>query len=637
MFIISVASLLLYHISQFYKRKDNAPLGHKRDFMISKKFIIDYMNLFFPYNSEKHDKFMRIIEDFTNQYIEAANMAVLAVDKDRKIVMVNHLASALLETAGASLIDHRVEDVLPDSPLKEITCENYMSIPKQFEMQGKTLYAERSPITHDDTVLAVASFFYNITDTTNTSESLNQAHKNELFLNEIIDNSYDGIYITDNKGKTILVNKAYERISGISRSQLIGEYIQNLVSSGLISTSITKDVVSGKKTVTRTQTNANNKEVLITGTPIFDTLGNVRHVITNVRDITELISLNNKLQAEITRADMYQSQLLKESSDENIAYGSREFENVLSISKKISKMDSTVLILGETGVGKEIIAQYIHKHSNRENKPYIKINCGAIPQNLLESELFGYVPGAFTGASSKGKPGLFELADTGTLFLDEIGELPINLQSALLRVLQDGEVTRVGSSKSNKVDVRIITATNRDLEEMIEEGTFRSDLYYRLNVVSVNIPPLRERKADIPFLAEKTIQDLNKKYKVEKALTPNFIQLLMRKDWPGNIRELKNFIEKQFVLSDDNIIDVPAAHNQFKATEKSNASENGAGLPQQDLHLPTYAEAKEAMERDLFKRALEQGKSTYKAAALLDMSQSTFFRKYKELFPNGVE
>ena len=637
MFIISVASLLLYHISQFYKRKDNAPLGHKRDFMISKKFIIDYMNLFFPYNSEKHDKFMRIIEDFTNQYIEAANMAVLAVDKDRKIVMVNHLASALLETAGASLIDHRVEDVLPDSPLKEITCENYMSIPKQFEMQGKTLYAERSPITHDDTVLAVASFFYNITDTTNTSESLNQAHKNELFLNEIIDNSYDGIYITDNKGKTILVNKAYERISGISRSQLIGEYIQNLVSSGLISTSITKDVVSGKKTVTRTQTNANNKEVLITGTPIFDTLGNVRHVITNVRDITELISLNNKLQAEITRADMYQSQLLKESSDENIAYGSREFENVLSISKKISKMDSTVLILGETGVGKEIIAQYIHKHSNRENKPYIKINCGAIPQNLLESELFGYVPGAFTGASSKGKPGLFELADTGTLFLDEIGELPINLQSALLRVLQDGEVTRVGSSKSNKVDVRIITATNRDLEEMIEEGTFRSDLYYRLNVVSVNIPPLRERKADIPFLAEKTIQDLNKKYKVEKALTPNFIQLLMRKDWPGNIRELKNFIEKQFVLSDDNIIDVPAAHNQFKAAEKSNASESGTGLPPQDLHLPTYAEAKEAMERDLFKRALEQGKSTYKAAALLDMSQSTFFRKYKELFPNGVE
>ena len=604
--------------------------------MISKKFIIDYLNRFFPYDNETHNHFLKIIQNFTDQYIEAANMAVLAVDKNRKIVMVNHLASALLETAEAQMIDQYIEDVLPDSPLTNVTYENYMSLPKQFIVSGKTLYAERTPIIHEDTTIAIASFFYNITDTLTISENLNQAHKNELFLNEIIDNSYDGIYITDREGKTILVNKAYERISGISRAQLIGEKIQNLVSAGLISTSITKDVVSSKKTVTRTQTNANDKNILITGAPIFDTLGNVRHVITNVRDITELISLSNKLQAEINRADMYQNQLLKESSDENIVYGSREFENVLSISKKISKMDSTVLILGETGVGKEIIAQYIHKQSNRENKPYIKINCGAIPQNLLESELFGYVPGAFTGASAKGKPGLFELADTGTLFLDEIGELPINLQSALLRVLQDGEVTRVGGAKSKKVDVRIITATNRDLEEMIEEGTFRSDLYYRLNVVSVNIPPLRERKADIPFLAEKTIQDLNTKYKVEKALSPNFIQLLMRKDWPGNIRELKNFIEKQFVLSDENIIDIPAPHGQVNQNREDSYPEDAESASSQ-TQLPTYAQAKENMEKDLFQKALKQGKSTYKAAALLDMSQSTFFRKYKELFPNGIE
>ena len=206
--------------------------------------------------------------------------------------------------------------------------------------------------------------------------------------------------------------------------------------------------------------------------------------------------MNKKLQAEIDRADLYQSQLMKESSDENIVCNSQEFSSILNIARKISRMDSTVLILGETGVGKEIVAQYIHKHSMRDDKPYIKINCGAIPQNLLESELFGYVPGAFTGASAKGKSGMFELADAGTLFLDEIGELPINLQSALLRVLQDHEVTQqVGGQKSKKVDVRIVAATNiQNLEQMIEEGTFRSDLYYRLNVVSINIPPLRERK-----------------------------------------------------------------------------------------------------------------------------------------------
>ena len=208
--------------------------------------------------------------------------------------------------------------------------------------------------------------------------------------------------------------------------------------------------MESKRSITRTQTNANDKEVIITGTPVFDEFGNVRHVITNVRDITELITLNNKLQAEINRADLYQKQLLNESSDKNIVYGSREFENVLNIAKKISKMDSTVLVLGETGVGKEIIAQYIHKQSNRSNKPYIKINCGAIPQNLLEPNCSDTFPGAFTGASSKGKLGLFELADTGTLFLDEIGELPINLQAALLRVLQDGEVTRIGGSKEQE-------------------------------------------------------------------------------------------------------------------------------------------------------------------------------------------
>lgn len=345
--------------------------------------------------------------------------------------------------------------------------------------------------------------------------------------------------------------------------------------------------------------------------------------------------MNKKLQAEIDRADLYQSQLMKESSDENIVCNSQEFSSILNIARKISRMDSTVLILGETGVGKEIVAQYIHKHSMRDDKPYIKINCGAIPQNLLESELFGYVPGAFTGASAKGKSGMFELADTGTLFLDEIGELPINLQSALLRVLQDHEVTRVGGQKSKKVDVRIVAATNQNLEEMIEEGTFRSDLYYRLNVVSINIPPLRERKDDIPKLAEKTLDDLNQKYGVQKVMSQHFIQHLLRCDWPGNIRELKNFIEKQFVLSDENILDAPVG-SSYVAEQKEELLPPAAETAAPEA-LPTYAQAKESMERDLIRRAMEQGGSTYKAAALLDMSQPTFFRKYKELFPDGIE
>ena len=608
------------------------PTGHIWFRMISKTFMADYVGPLFP-DAIGNAKAVDTINEFTDPYIESANTAILAIDRNKKIVIVNSLAASLLEISEAVLLDSYIDEVLPDIPISGIDQGNYNSLPKQFEYNDKTLYTERAPIYRGDKLIAIASFFHDMTDTVVTSQRLNQAYKNELFLHEIIDNSYDGIYITDRTGKTVLVNKSYERISGINRSQLIGEYMQNLVEQGIISTSITKDVVESKDTITRTQTNANNKEVVITGTPVFDDFGNVRHVITNVRDVTELMTLNKKLQTQIDRADFYQQQLLNKSSDGNIVYNSSEFEGALNIAKKISNMDSTVLVLGETGVGKEIIAQYIYKQSSRSDKPYIKINCGAIPQNLLESELFGYVPGAFTGASSKGKIGLFELADTGTLFLDEIGELPINLQASLLRVLQDGEVTRIGDSKSRKVDVRIITATNRDLEEMIEEGTFRSDLYYRLNVVSIVIPPLRERKDDIPPLAEKTIKDLNIKYKSEKSLSPGFIDALMKRDWPGNIRELKNFIEKQFVLSDSNVIDAPDAYPP-QHQPKAFASDLPA---EEDDTLPTYAEAKEAMERTLFERAMSKGKSTYKAAALLGMSQPTFFRKYKELFPEGIK
>lgn len=600
--------------------------------MISRTFITEYLKLFFPNYDERYLDLLEIISDFTDPYIEASNMAIIALDQNKRIVMVNQLAATLFNTSETALLEQEVGQALP----VKVTLDNYAALPKEFSMGEKTVHAERTPIIHDEKTIAVVSFLYEHSDTDTTDQRSIETQKHMQFLNEIIENSYDGIYITDSSGKTILVNKAYERNFGVPRSQLIGEYMKDLVAKGILSTSITQDVVEKKEVITRTQTNANNKEVFITGNPIFDEEGNVHHVITNVRDITELISLNKKLQAEIDRADLYQSQLMKESSDENIVCNSQEFSSILNIARKISRMDSTVLILGETGVGKEIVAQYIHKHSMRDDKPYIKINCGAIPQNLLESELFGYVPGAFTGASAKGKSGMFELADTGTLFLDEIGELPINLQSALLRVLQDHEVTRVGGQKSKKVDVRIVAATNQNLEEMIEEGTFRSDLYYRLNVVSINIPPLRERKDDIPKLAEKTLENLNQKYGVHKVMSPHFIRHLLRGDWPGNVRELRNFIEKQFVLSDETILDAPVT-SSFAAKQTPSTEEENSSLPSIETPLPTYAQARETMERDLIKRAMKQGGSTYKAAALLDMSQPTFFRKYKEHFPDGIE
>ncbi len=270
------------------------------------------------------------------------------------------------------------------------------------------------------------------------------------------------------------------------------------------------------------------------------------------------------------------------------------------------------------------MAQYIHRHSQNDASPFVKTNCGAISKYLLESELFGYAPGAFTGASPKGKMGLFELADNGTLFLDEVGELPLELQTALLRVLQDGELTRVGDTVVRKVNVRIIAATNRDLEAMTASGEFRQDLYFRLNVINLQIPPLRERRSDIPLLAEKMLSTLNEKYGENKVMTEGFLNSLLDKEWPGNIRELNNYIERQFVLSDETILDNP--------DNTVSGSNTGGNISVKGL--PSMHEAKLELESILIARAMEEAGSTHKAAALLKMSQPTFYRRYKQLFPD---
>ena len=315
----------------------------------------------------------------------------------------------------------------------------------------------------------------------------------ETYLESIFESSYDGIYITDREGLTLKVNQAFERITGVSRENLVGRYMEDLVKEGTFSCFITRDVVEQKRPVTLRQTVKDNCNLIITGSPIFDEAGEVEMVITNVRDITELVELEKKLKLTQMASTRYQEELFKEVSAGHFVCESPALKSVVKLAGLVAPRDSSVLILGETGVGKEVLARYIHESSGRKGNNYIKINCGSIPPNLLESELFGYAPGAFTGASSKGKVGMFELADEGTLFLDEIGELPLELQSSLLRVLQDGEVTRVGDTRSKKINVRLITATNRVLEDMVAQGTFRRDLYYRLNVISLTVPPLRER------------------------------------------------------------------------------------------------------------------------------------------------
>ncbi len=439
------------------------------------------------------------------------------------------------------------------------------------------------------------------------------------FMVSVIENSYDGIYITNSKGETLYVNKAYERLVGKKREYFVGKTMDELVSSGYMNTHITKEVVEKGETITATEQLISGKEVIITGSPICNENGIIDAVVTNVRDISQIIKLENEARRNEEVMDIYRKRYLGCSALNNdIVCKSASSIKLFNMAHKVAAKDSTVLLTGETGVGKEVVAKYIHVNSKRKDNNYIKLNCGAIPANLLESELFGYVGGAFTGADPKGKAGMFELAHNGTLFLDEIGELPLALQSSLLRVLQEGETTRVGSTKVKKVNVRIIAATNRNLEQMLEEGTFRKDLYYRLNVISLKIPPLRERREDIPGLVELLINKLNSKYGERKHSSSSFVFQLMAMEWPGNIRELFNFVERQFIISDSDIL---------SSIENLDFDSYSDVVDEDNFNMNKIINSVEA---SLMKSALDKSKNTNEAAKLLGISQPTFSRKYNK-------
>ena len=356
----------------------------------------------------------------------------------------------------------------------------------------------------------------------------------------ILNSIYDGLYITDGQANTILINRAYEEVSGLRREDVLGKSMQEIVATGMIDRSGSLGVLKTRKPVTLEQTFRTGKQALITSTPHFDSSGEITMIITVVRDMTEIYGLQRKYQEseERRRSEMEFLQRNQRFVSRMVAADPRTLE-VLARAQKVATLDTTVLLLGETGVGKEQFARYIYENSARARQSFIGINCGAIPASLIESELFGYEKGAFTGASKEGKMGVFESADKGTVFLDEVGDLPLEMQVHLLRVLQEMQVRRVGGVRSISVDVRIVAATNEDLERRVEEGSFRRDLYYRLNTLPVLIPPLREREGDLLLLIDHFCRNIGASF----TLSPELERLLLAHQWRGNIRELRNVVE----------------------------------------------------------------------------------------------
>ncbi|CAG35084.1 sigma-54 interaction domain-containing protein [Desulfotalea psychrophila] len=483
------------------------------------------------------------------------------------------------------------------------------------------------PYYHEDQVFALTWFWLDVATKTRSvfAYSMPMQHLGQDAIIEfqeldiLFESMHDGVWVIDGDGITLRVNKAMERIAGVRAEDVIGKHVTAAVEMGLTTTCITLKALETKKPQTRFDDYSNGIRCLNTSTPIFDDDGRVWRVIACIRDISELEDLERKLNKAEMEAKLYRDRLRSlETPGEYLgtSLATRQLEKDV---QKSANVDAPVLLLGETGTGKTMTATNIHSRSVRRDKPFVTLNCGAIPADLLEAELFGYESGAFSGASEKGKPGMFELADGGILFLDEIGELPLHMQVKILHVLDGSGYRRLGGTKLHMPNVRIVAATNQSLENLIEAGRFREDLYYRLRVIVVNIPPLRERVEDIPLLVAHFLGRANKKYGLYKSMAPEVLDALVAHPWPGNVRELRATIQLLAAMSDSDLIkitDVPGC--LCIASNK----ESVHPLPRQSLK-----DAVEDLEIRLIGNALLECKSTYKAAKVLGVSQSTVVRK----------
>lgn len=375
----------------------------------------------------------------------------------------------------------------------------------------------------------------------------------QQFLQQIIDNSFDSIFVTDRYGNVLLANAGTGKFMETKTEEMVGKNVQDFVKKGVYDWSPTMKAIATRSVVSGLVRNNHGDRQMATSKPLMDENGDIIMVITNARDKDLVDQYITALEKERTIVHRYKTAVkyLSEvdSGNKELVAESPQMRKIIKTSNVIAKTDSTVMLIGETGTGKEVMARHIHRNSLRSKEPFIPVNCAAIPHELLESEFFGYVRGAFSGANPQGKPGLFEIADKGTLFLDEIAELPLAMQSKLLRVLESSEAKRLGDTNIYHANVRFIAATNRDLKGMISQKLFRSDLYYRLNVIPINLPPLKERPEDILAFAFKFLDELNRKYALRKIFSTQAIQAFKNYNWPGNVRELRNVIERLVITS----------------------------------------------------------------------------------------
>ncbi|MBI5017923.1 MAG: sigma 54-interacting transcriptional regulator [Deltaproteobacteria bacterium] len=552
----------------------------------------------------------------TQDLLDALDEGLLAVDGRGRISCVNGRARDLL--GGGRLESRLLSRVLPGlEPSVRACLDSGETVAARPETPSGTVLEGTVAAVRQGERVTGAVFLFRPSGT-----SPDQA-AGRPELQTVFDTSHDGLWIVDAQGVILNLNRAAEELNHIRAADVIGRRVHELVDQGFLDFSVSEKVLETGRPVSLMQRGLKSKRhLLVTGTPAFGPDGKIAFVVVNDRDLTELNQLTQELEQARLVNEKFRDELAEraivETARGEVVADSEEMKQVLRVALKLARLDvSNILLLGESGTGKGLLAKFIHRNGPRAAKPFIHINCAALPENLLEAELFGYEKGAFTGAREHGKAGLFELAHEGTLFLDEIGDLPLAIQAKLLKYLDDHELLPLGGTKPRSVDCTVIAATNADLEASVRRKQFRHDLFYRLNSFTIRIPPLKERQGDAALLADRFVAKYNEIYRTHKRLSARALRWIQSYPFPGNVRELEGLVKNAIVMTEGDLLGELAEGGARAATgEEVEAGGLAASLADR--------------ERALLQEAAERCRTTREIAGYLGVSQPTVVRKLRK-------
>jgi len=558
---------------------------------------------------------------------------LIAVDSHGRIIYANLEAiKTIREAGGAEWTEVLISDVLPMTATLVAKCleTGLPQIGRQVKGKKVQLVLNINPIKKDQRIMGAVCCFQEMQQFEHSALQLESVQRLNKQLKTIFQAFSDGIWVCDHQGVVIDINEASEKLNGVRAKDIIGKSVSQIVDKGLFDKSVTLEVLATKREVSMIQyVSSTEKYLLVTGTPAFNEQGDIDLVVVNERDMTQLRAIQEQLEQSQMEIQRFRRELAEQNlidlEKDRIVAGSKSMQDLLRVALKLADLKIFhILITGETGTGKGLLAKFIHQKSRRRDKPFIQINCAAIPENLLEAELFGYERGAFTGAREEGKIGLFEAAHEGTLFLDEIGELPLSVQAKILKYLDDKEIMRLGSTRPRKIDCQVIAATNKDPQSLAEKGLFRQDLYYRLNAFHLHIPPLRDRTDCIFDLAMHALTKFSSEYGRKCRISPQGLSSMQAYSFPGNVRELSNLMRKAVVMSESPDLGAfisESLQHEKDVTKFNWKKEAGEGrLPDRLMDV----------ERMMIQQASRACKTTRELARCLGISQPSVVRKCKK-------